>query len=92
MNKYIDEGAATAGRDPSSVRRFLNISGQFARSGRSLLNGPPQQWAEELAGITLEYGVTGFILAADDAPAIERFAAEVAPATRELVAPECARR
>jgi len=92
MNKYIDEGAATAGRDPSSVRRFLNISGQFARSGRSLLNGPPQQWAEELAGITLEYGVTGFILAADDAPAIERFAAEVAPATRELVAAECARR
>ena len=92
MNKYIDEGAAAAGRDPSKVRRLLNISGQFARSGRSLLNGPPQQWAEELAGITLEYGVSGFILAADDAPAIERFAAEVAPATRERVAAERARR
>jgi alkanesulfonate monooxygenase SsuD/methylene tetrahydromethanopterin reductase-like flavin-dependent oxidoreductase (luciferase family) len=88
MNKYIDEGAASAGRDPSKVRRLLNISGQFARSGHSLLNGPPQQWAEELAGITLNYGVTGFILAADDAPSIERFAAEVAPATRELVAAE----
>jgi alkanesulfonate monooxygenase SsuD/methylene tetrahydromethanopterin reductase-like flavin-dependent oxidoreductase (luciferase family) len=88
MNKHIDEGAASAGRDPSTVRRFLNISGQFARSGRSLLVGPPQQWAEELAGITLEYDVTGFILMADDAPSIELFAAEVAPATRELVAAE----
>jgi alkanesulfonate monooxygenase SsuD/methylene tetrahydromethanopterin reductase-like flavin-dependent oxidoreductase (luciferase family) len=92
MNKYIDEGAASAGRDPSAVRRLLNISGQFARSGRSLLVGPPQQWAEELAGITLEYGVTGFILMTDDAPSIERFAAEVAPATRDLVAAERARR
>jgi hypothetical protein len=68
------------------------ISGQFAQSGRSLLNGPPQQWAEDLAEITLEYGVSGFILAADDAPSIELFAAEVAPATRELVAAQCARR
>ena len=88
MNKHIDEGAASAGRDPSAVRRFLNISGQFAQSGASLLVGPPQQWAEELAAITLEYGVTGFIMMADDAPSIELFAAEVAPATRELVAAE----
>ena len=92
MNQYIDEGAASAGRDPAAVRRLLNISGQFARTGRSLLNGPPQQWAEDLAGLTLEYGITGFILAADDAPTIELFAAEVAPATRELVAAERAHR
>jgi alkanesulfonate monooxygenase SsuD/methylene tetrahydromethanopterin reductase-like flavin-dependent oxidoreductase (luciferase family) len=88
MNKHIDEGAASAGREPAAVRRLLNISGQFARNGRSLLNGPPQQWAEDLAGLTLEYGITGFILAADDAPTIELFASEVAPATRELVAAE----
>ena len=92
MNTYIDEGAASAGRDPSRIRRLLNISGQFAPSGRSFLNGPPQQWAEDLAAITLEYGVSGFILAADDAPSIELFAAEVAPATRELVAAQRARR
>lgn len=91
MNKRIDEGAASAGRDPSAVRRLLNISGQFAQSGRSLLNGPPRQWAEELAGITLAYGITGFILIADDAPTIELFAAEVAPSTRELVTAERAR-
>lgn len=86
MNARIDDGAAAAGRDPASVRRLLNISGQFAQSGRSLLNGPPQQWAEQLAEIALTYGTSGFILAADDEYAIERFAAEVAPATRELVA------
>lgn len=92
MNKHIDEGAATAGRAPSEIRRFLNIAGQFLRSGSGLLNGPPQQWAQELAQITLDYGITGFILAADDAPTIELFASEVAPATRELVAAERARR
>jgi alkanesulfonate monooxygenase SsuD/methylene tetrahydromethanopterin reductase-like flavin-dependent oxidoreductase (luciferase family) len=92
MNKYIDEGAASVGRDPSSIRRLLNISGQFAPSGRSFLNGPPPQWAEDLAEITLEYGVSGFILAADDVPSIELFAAEVAPATRELVTAQRARR
>ncbi len=86
MNKHIDEGAAAAGRAPAAVRRLLNISGQFAQTGRALLNGPPQQWAEQLAEIALEYGISGFILAADDALAIERYAAEVAPATRELVA------
>jgi alkanesulfonate monooxygenase SsuD/methylene tetrahydromethanopterin reductase-like flavin-dependent oxidoreductase (luciferase family) len=88
MNKHIDEGAASVGRNPSSIRRFLNIFGRFEQSGRSLLNGPPKQWAEELAEITLEYGISGFILAADDTATIERFAAEVAPATRELVAAE----
>jgi hypothetical protein len=74
---------------------LLNFSGQFARSGRSLFNGPPQQWAEELAEITLQYGVysvTGFILAIDDASSIELFAAEVAPATCELVATKRAHR
>ncbi len=92
MNKHIDEGAATAGRDPSAIRRMLNISGQFSSTGRSLLNGPTKQWAEELADMTLQYGITGFILAAADAPTIEIFAAEVVPATRELVAAERAKR
>jgi alkanesulfonate monooxygenase SsuD/methylene tetrahydromethanopterin reductase-like flavin-dependent oxidoreductase (luciferase family) len=86
MNRHIDEGAAEAGRDPSAIRRLMNINGQFAPSNQGFLAGPPEQWAEELAGLTLDYGITGFILAADDAYTIEAFAAEVAPATRELVA------
>jgi alkanesulfonate monooxygenase SsuD/methylene tetrahydromethanopterin reductase-like flavin-dependent oxidoreductase (luciferase family) len=88
MNRRIDDGAAEAGRDPAAVRRLLNVGGQFAPSGQGFLTGPPAQWAEELAGLTLDYGITGFILAADDANSIETFAKEVAPATRELVAAE----
>lgn len=88
LDKHIDAGATTAGRDPKAVRRLLNIGGQFTSTGRSFLNGPAQQWAEDLAGLTLQYGVSAFILATDDAAAIERFAAEVAPATRDLVAAE----
>lgn len=88
INKNIDDGAHLAGRDPSDVRRLLNINGQFAPTGRSLLVGPPQKWAEQLADIAIEYGISGFFLATDDASKIERFAAEVAPATRELVAAE----
>lgn len=88
MNEQIDEGAAAAGREPAAVRRLLNISGAFLPAGRALLKGPAEQWAEDLAGLTLEHGVSGFVLAADDAATTERFAREVAPATRELVAAE----
>ncbi|TYB95557.1 LLM class flavin-dependent oxidoreductase [Micromonospora sp. WP24] len=91
MNEQIDEAAAAAGREPAQIRRLLNIGGEFSPTGRSLLNGPPEQWAEDLAGLTLEYGVSAFILMADDPATIEVFAAEVAPATRELVAEERAR-
>lgn len=88
LNKSIDDGAASVDRDPSAVRRLLNISGRFAPTGGDFLVGPPAQWAEQLANIALAYGISTFILATDDALSIERYAAEVAPATRELVAKE----
>lgn len=88
MNKYIDEGAERAGRDPRAVRRMLNVSGQFTPTSRGLFSGPPREWAEPAATLALTYGISGFILAADDRSTIERFAAEVAPATRELIAAE----
>jgi alkanesulfonate monooxygenase SsuD/methylene tetrahydromethanopterin reductase-like flavin-dependent oxidoreductase (luciferase family) len=87
-NRVIDEAAIAAGRDPSAIRRILTFPGRFSRSQGGLLDGPPAQWAEELADMTLRYGVSTFVLGADDAATIERFAAEVAPATRELVAAE----
>ncbi|MFI5938407.1 LLM class flavin-dependent oxidoreductase [Actinoplanes sp. NPDC051494] len=88
INKHIDGSAEAAGRDPRRVRRLLNINGTFSGLGRSFLNGPAEQWAEDLAGLTLEHGVSAFILASDDPAAIEEFAADVAPAVRELVAAE----
>lgn len=86
INARIDEGAAEAGRDPAAIRRLLNISGQFSSSGRGLLSGPPREWAEQIAAIALRYGVSAFILAADDERTIELFAGAVAPAARELAA------
>jgi hypothetical protein len=68
------------------VRRILTFPGQFSRLRRGLLDGPPAQWAEELADMALRYGVGAFVLGADEAATIERFAAEVVPRTRELVA------
>ncbi|MFG2099392.1 LLM class flavin-dependent oxidoreductase [Micromonospora echinaurantiaca] len=91
-NRVIDEAALAASRQPTAVRRLLNIAGRFADTGRALLDGPPEQWAEDLAGLTLDHGVSAFILATDDPATTERFAAEVVPATRELVAEERARR
>jgi hypothetical protein len=61
---------------------------RFSRLRGGLLDGPPAQWAEELADMALRYGVGAFVLGSDEAATIERFAAEVVPATRELVAAE----
>jgi hypothetical protein len=70
------------------VRRLYNIAGSFSGNGTEFLQGPPKVWAEQLAGLALDEGISGFILMADDAPTIERYAAEVAPAVREIVESE----
>jgi iron-sulfur cluster repair protein YtfE (RIC family) len=88
LNEQIDEGAAAAGREPAAVRRLLNIGGRFTDTGGGLLVGPVKQWTDELAEIALTHGISGFILASDDPRALTVFAAEVAPAVRELVAAE----
>lgn len=71
MNQRIDDAAVAAGRDPRQIRRLLNVGGQPS--------------ADELADIALSHGISAFILASDDTATTERFAAEVAPAVRELV-------
>lgn len=85
MNSLIDEGAEAAERDPRSVRRLLNINGRFDSTSRGLLDGPPDQWIEELTDIALTYGTSGFILASDDTAMTQTFAHEVAPAVRREV-------
>lgn len=86
-NARIDDAAREAGREPRAVRRLLNIGGAFT-SGRSagFLQGPVQQWVEQLAGLTLEQGFSGYVLASDDERDLQVFGQEVAPALREAVA------
>jgi alkanesulfonate monooxygenase SsuD/methylene tetrahydromethanopterin reductase-like flavin-dependent oxidoreductase (luciferase family)/iron-sulfur cluster repair protein YtfE (RIC family) len=86
-NAIIDEAAAAAGREPAGVRRLYNINGRFG-TGSGFLAGSPADWAEQLAGLTLDEGMSTYILAGDDPDAIRIFAAEVAPAVRDLVATE----
>jgi Luciferase-like monooxygenase/Hemerythrin HHE cation binding domain len=88
MNATIDRAATDAGRSPSDVRRLYNIQGAF--TGNGFLQGPPGVWVEQLAGLALDEGISGFVLMADvtDRRDMHRFAEEVAPAVRELVEAE----
>jgi alkanesulfonate monooxygenase SsuD/methylene tetrahydromethanopterin reductase-like flavin-dependent oxidoreductase (luciferase family) len=87
-NQIIDEAAVAFGRDPREIRRLLNISGSFASGDEVFLQGPPQQWVDQLLPFVLEDGFATFVLATDDPSTIERWGAEVAPALRNAVAAE----
>lgn len=85
MMRRIDEGARQAGREPSEIRRLINISGTIVDGPvRDLLVGPPEHWTETLKGFAHELGFDTFVLWPSEDPAaqLERFAAEVAPALR----------
>jgi alkanesulfonate monooxygenase SsuD/methylene tetrahydromethanopterin reductase-like flavin-dependent oxidoreductase (luciferase family) len=89
LNARIDEAAVQAGRSPTDVRRLLNlVRVRFGATGGGLLDGPPAQWVEQVAELTLTHGISAFLIGGDDHAVTERFAAEVAPAVRELVARE----
>jgi hypothetical protein len=87
-NAIIDAAAHRAGRSPGDIRRLLNVNGQFLPTGSGPLQGPAEQWAEELADIALTDGISAFILVSDDPDDLRRFGGEVAPGVRELVAAE----
>jgi alkanesulfonate monooxygenase SsuD/methylene tetrahydromethanopterin reductase-like flavin-dependent oxidoreductase (luciferase family) len=72
-NAIIDEAAVAAGRQPGDIRRLLNTGDESS---------------ERLAELALQHGFSAFILAADDARAIEHYGQEIAPAVRELVEAE----
>jgi alkanesulfonate monooxygenase SsuD/methylene tetrahydromethanopterin reductase-like flavin-dependent oxidoreductase (luciferase family) len=87
-NRIIDDAAAEAGRDPGEIRRLVNVGGRFSVHGGGFLDGPSDQWVDDLLPYALEHGVGTVILASDDPSTIERYAAEVAPALRDQVARE----
>lgn len=87
MNAAIDAAAEQAGRLPADIRRLYNVNGAFGR-GAGFLQGTPAQWSEQLAELTLTQGMSGYIVSADSDEDVRRFASEVAPAVRELVAAE----
>jgi alkanesulfonate monooxygenase SsuD/methylene tetrahydromethanopterin reductase-like flavin-dependent oxidoreductase (luciferase family) len=87
LSARLDEAASEAGRDPASLRRFLNVHGEITDgASRGSLQGPVAQWVEELTELALGAGFDTFILWADREEQLPRFAQEVVPAVRAQVA------
>ena len=87
-NAIIDDAAMAAQRSPREIRRMLNVTGEFSSTSGGFLRGPSSQWVDQLGELALVQGVSAFIVGTDDVETLERFAEEVAPALRELVAGE----
>ncbi|MGE4427827.1 MAG: LLM class flavin-dependent oxidoreductase [Solirubrobacteraceae bacterium] len=91
-HRRIDEAAADAGRDPSSIRRVLNVTGTVLPAGegrrelegsgmsRGAIAGDPGAWAEYLAPF-VEDGFDAFVLgfADESTDQVRRWGEEVAP-------------
>ncbi|NMR20053.1 LLM class flavin-dependent oxidoreductase [Cellulomonas fimi] len=85
-NAIIDEAATAAGREPRAVRRLLNVGGQLTHAASDrLLVGPPEQWAEQLAALTIEHGFSAYVVMGDDPATLTVVGQEIAPAVRALV-------
>jgi alkanesulfonate monooxygenase SsuD/methylene tetrahydromethanopterin reductase-like flavin-dependent oxidoreductase (luciferase family) len=88
MAASIDAAAIDAGRSPVDVRRWYNIAGSFTSREGGFLQGAPSLWVTQLTELALEQGISGFLLAPGAASESElrRFAEEVVPGVRSLVA------
>jgi alkanesulfonate monooxygenase SsuD/methylene tetrahydromethanopterin reductase-like flavin-dependent oxidoreductase (luciferase family) len=87
-NRLIDDAATAAGRNPSDILRIYNVSGRITDGESSgFLQGPVDQWVDQLTELTVDYGMDGYILAQGDDPKeqLRRFAADVAPRVQENV-------
>ncbi len=61
-HEVIDEAATEAGRDPTAIRRMLNIGGTITNGASDgSLNGPPDQWVEKLTDLTRNHGFDTYI-------------------------------
>jgi alkanesulfonate monooxygenase SsuD/methylene tetrahydromethanopterin reductase-like flavin-dependent oxidoreductase (luciferase family) len=89
MTRRLDDAAVSAGRDPASIRRILNVSGEITDGpSNSMLQGPVNQWVEELTALATTYGFDTFIFWGEGEGQLSKFAQEVVPAVRELVVAE----
>lgn len=94
-NRRIDDAATAAGRDPAQILRIYNIGGRIT-DGESggLLEGPVDQWVDQLTELTVDYGMDGYILGPGEDPEgqLRLFATEVMPRVRENVSSAVTRR
>jgi alkanesulfonate monooxygenase SsuD/methylene tetrahydromethanopterin reductase-like flavin-dependent oxidoreductase (luciferase family) len=90
MHKLIDESARESGRNPSHVRRLLNVTGSIgaepAEDGG--ISGSVDYWVGTLSGWATDIGFDTFILwpAIPDEQQVQIWGSEVAPRVRAEVA------
>jgi alkanesulfonate monooxygenase SsuD/methylene tetrahydromethanopterin reductase-like flavin-dependent oxidoreductase (luciferase family) len=85
LQRRVDEGADEAGRSPSEIRRLYNLVGELGGADATA------RWIEELTRYVRELGFDTFIFwptGGDPVAQLERFAADVVPRVREVVARE----
>ncbi|MGH2554152.1 MAG: hypothetical protein ACRDHO_00345, partial [Actinomycetota bacterium] len=86
-NRAIEDAATAAGRDPTSIRRILNLSGSIEQSRGEGFVGPASFWVDELTRL-VDAGMDAFMFwpAHDEEQQIEVFAEEVIAAVRDAAA------
>jgi len=87
--QVIDDAAAAAGREPSEIRRMVNVSGSIGPGASGgAFSGSVEDWVERLAGWVTDVGLDTFILwLVDPEPGqVETLGQEVAPRVRAEVA------
>jgi hypothetical protein len=80
MQGRIDEAARRAGRDPSAIKRVVNVAS---------LEGDPSGWADQMLRIAeLEFSALLVLVPPHHDPVglVRRIGEEVAPAVRERAA------
>ncbi|GAA0914344.1 LLM class flavin-dependent oxidoreductase [Nonomuraea longicatena] len=91
LNARIDEAAHAVGRRRADVRRVYNVQGVITGGASTgFLQGPPDQWVDELTDLAVGYGMDGFILwpDGDQKEQLTLFAEQVVPEVRRLAALE----
>jgi alkanesulfonate monooxygenase SsuD/methylene tetrahydromethanopterin reductase-like flavin-dependent oxidoreductase (luciferase family) len=80
----IDDAAATAGRNPATLRKVYNLGGMIGAESPERFQGSVGQWVDQLVEIVHDHGMNGFTYWPNDdrERQLGVFAAEVVPATR----------
>lgn len=89
MQARIDQAARDAGRDPADIRRIYNVMGSITGGeSKGFLQGPPDQWVDELSRLALKHGFDTFIFSPAGAheQQIGQFAQEIVPRVKEQAA------
>lgn len=88
-SRRLDDAAVSAGRDPREIRRVANLVGRLQPAASAgLLQGPAEQWVDQLTLLILEHGFSAFAIVGSGPGFIDLLGQEIAPAVREAVARE----